>query len=476
MKKNREEVFAITGFTKKGHGLGHFDRQDGERPPVEVMHTIPGDRVRVKMLPRRKRIYRSLLEEIVSPASNRIKPHCAHFGQCGGCRWQMLDYKDQLSLKEERVRAHISSAWPEELESVWHPMIPCDPPWQYRNKMDYSFSQNRRGDRFLGLMAAGSQGRVLNLQECHLPNPWHMDALQAVRTWWQESGLEAYFPPANSGSLRNLTLREGMATGDRMAVLLLSGNPDYALSKEQMNGFRDALLETIQPAQTGAKLSLFVRIQQIMKGQPTQFFEMLLSGPDHIREVLTVDGGETFEMEIGPSTFFQPSTRQAEKLYSRALQLANIPPDSVVFDLYCGAGMLGMLAASQAKRVVGIELSPESALDARENVKRNGLTNVEIITGDVGVVLSDLEGGKSDLQPDVAMIDPPRVGLDEKAINHLLRLKANKIIYISCSPASQAENLKELLPAGYTITAIQPVDQFPHTLHIENIVVLERMH
>jgi 23S rRNA (uracil1939-C5)-methyltransferase len=211
---------------------------------------------------------------------------------------------------------------------------------------------------------------------------------------------------------------------------------------------------------------------------PTNFYEMHLHGPDHIRETLQVactsdEPPVNLTFKISPTAFFQPNTRQAEKLYSLAIQLTGLPERGVVYDLYCGTGTLGICAAHKAKHVIGIELSPEASLDARANATANAVGNVEILCGSVPDILDQLrrEGGKH--SPDLVMVDPPRAGLDPKAIRQLLDLRAPKILYISCNPVTQAENVIALVEAGYSIKVIQPVDQFPQTTHVENIVVLE---
>jgi 23S rRNA (uracil1939-C5)-methyltransferase len=306
-------------------------------------------------------------------------------------------------------------------------------------------------------------------------SPWIIDAVKATSQWWADSGLDAYHLGSDKGSLRTLTLREGQRTGDRMVMLTVSGNPEYALNQKQIQSLVETLRQAIEPSGTDQKLSVFLRIQQIAKGQKTQFYEMQLYGPDHIREILYIDSAQNerypLHFRISPSAFFQPNTRQAEQLYSRALQLTQAPAGGVVYDLYCGTGTLGICMAKQAKEVIGIELSPESALDARENVKANHLSNVSIRTGDVGQLLPLLLEDKR-LHPDVVMVDPPRSGLDPRALNHLLAIKAPQITYISCNPATQAANIEVLTQGGYRIRAVQPIDQFHQTVHVENIVVL----
>jgi 23S rRNA (uracil1939-C5)-methyltransferase len=354
-------------------------------------------------------------------------------------------------------------------------MIPCLPPWQYRNKMELSFSRDKAGRRYLGLILYGTRGHVFQMQECHLIHEWAIDAVNAVSKWWEESGLDAYFPAGDKGSLRTLTLREGMRTGDRLVMLTVSGNPEYALNQRQIHDFVLALRQAVEPPLHEQKLSIFIRIQQIAKGRKTQFYEMHLYGPDHIREVLHIETAHQehheLQFRISPSAFFQPNTRQAEQLYSRAIQLSGAPSGGIVYDLYCGTGTLGICMAKTAKKVVGIELSPESALDARENAKHNQLSNITIHTGDVGHLLPPLLEDK-DLQPDIVMVDPPRAGLDPRALQRILAMRSPLLTYVSCNPATQSANLEVLIKGGYRLKVIQPVDQFPQTIHVENIAVL----
>lgn len=387
-----------------------------------------------------------------------------------------MSYDDQLRIKQEQIEKLFRPIASEEV--VFNPIIPCDPPWHYRNKMEFSFSNDAEGKEYLGLIIDSSRGKVLNLTECHLVNPWFVDTLKAVRSWWKESEIKAYHPYSNKGSLRTLTVREGMRSGDRLVMLTVSGNPDYALTRQHIDSFVAFVRDAIELPTSESTLSVFLRIHQAVKGVETQFYEMQLYGPDYIRETLNVCpdvGGNvsTLKFKVSPSAFFQPNTFQAEKLYSAALQMVDIQPKSVVYDLYCGTGTLGICAAKSAKLVVGIEISPESSLDARTNASENGLSNVKIYTGAAGDVMGTLRKDPDIPLPDVVMVDPPRSGLDPKTIQHLVELKPAKILYISCNPETQVENIKELQKLGYRLKALQPVDQFPHTVHIENIAIME---
>lgn len=474
-KQPRLAQLKITELSKNGLGKGDRVVQGGQTSQVEVPFSMPGDEVIVQLLKKKKGVVQGRALEWVQSAENRENPLCKHFGMCGGCRWQHISYQEQLKFKEDSIHRSFTPFIHE--QTVIYPIIPCDPPWRYRNKMELSFSSDKNGKRYLGLILYGTRGHVFQMDECHLAGTWMVDAVHAVSKWWEGSGLEAYYGGGDRGSLRTLTLREGVRSGDRMAVVTVSGNPDYALNRKHIQGVVEALCTAIEPEEGGKRLSIFLRIQQICKGKPTVFYEMLLHGPDHIRETLHVEtepGEEhTLHFRISPTAFFQPNTRQAERLYSRVIQLTKPPVGGVVYDLYCGTGTLGICMAKKARRVVGIELSPESALDARENVKLNGLSNVSIETGDVGEVLSALAQSSGE-KPDAVVVDPPRVGLDAKAIQHLLALKAPTITYVSCHPVTQAANLAIFIQEGYQLAALQPVDQFPQTVHIENIAVLKR--
>jgi 23S rRNA (uracil1939-C5)-methyltransferase len=387
---------------------------------------------------------------------------CSHVPLCGGCSFQEIDYSEQLSRKETLIKEAFSSF---SSNALIHSILPCASPWRYRNKMEFSFSQNRAGDQFLGLMIARSRGRVLNLNECLLTSAWFSEVLNHVREWWKKSGLNAYHPYSNKGSLLTLTLREGRRTQDKMAILTVSGEPEYALTRDHIAGF----VEAVQKVEN---MSIFLCIRQQKKGSPTQFFEMHLSGKDHISEKMEIHIGDMikpFHFKISPRSFFQPNPLQAEILYSRALEMAKVDRSMHVLDLYCGTATLSMIFALQAGQVTGMELSPEAVLDAECNLKANGIENVTILSGDVAKILETWQGN-----PHLVCVDPPRSGLSTQAVDQILGLNPDKILYVSCNPLTQAENVKVFIEKGYLLEELQPVDQFPHTKHVENIAVLRR--
>ncbi len=439
---------SVQTFSLKGYGIAD---------EVEIAHVIPGDLILFELTRKKRLPQKGRLLEILTPSPDRVEPRCLHARTCGGCSWQQMAYSAQLKEKERRVQ----QAFQRESD----PIIPSPQIFGYRNKMEFTFSENRGGQRYLGLMIAQAEPYVFNLTECHLTNRWFTDALSAVRAWWESSGLRAYHPPADTGSLRYLTLREAIRTGQKMAILNVSGNSEYALTRPQLDSYTQAIQSAV-PGDT----SIFLRIHQTKKGRPTQFFEMHLAGPDHIVEELHLKEGP-LSFKISPISFFQPNTLGAEQLYDTALSM--LPPSSTVYDLYCGTGTLGMAASRRVAKVIGIELSPEAVIDAEANLLRNKIGNMELHQGDVGKVLTRLMAEPTFTRPDAVILDPPRAGLDPLALHHLKTLLPKTILYISCNPATQAENIAELIKARYQLRRLQPVDQFPHTYHIENIAHLE---
>ena len=365
---------------------------------------------------------------------------CRHFRVCGGCKFQHIPYEVQLQTKVKAIQECFNKE-PE-------PIIACDSPWRYRNKMEFSFSQSRAGDQFLGLMK--SRGRVENLEECYLTSEWFIETLSRVRQWWETEKITAYYPPTNSGVLRTLTLREGIRTGEKMAMLTVS-DESFDIS---------SFLEAFPQVD-----ALILRKQFVQKKCPTRFESQVLRGEDHIHEILYDSDGSTYRFRIRGASFFQPNTRQAEKIYQKAIACAELTGSETVLDLYCGTGSLGIYASKHVKQVLGIEIVAEAVLDAKANLTLNNVTNMEILEGDVGELLEKIH-----LQPSVVFVDPPRAGLGSKTIEHLLRLKPQKIVYVSCNPISQAADCLAL--SGYKIVSLQPIDQFPHTPHVENIALL----
>lgn len=463
--KNREVEISIDGYTKKGNGLGHYTFADNnKRIKVEVPHALKGDRVLVDLKRQKKGWCKGKLLRLISPSSSRVSPICKHSGVCGGCPWQELNYLEQLKEKEREIRSLFAYLQ----EASFSPIIGAEPFISFRNKMEYSFSQNMALTHYLGLTIASVGRYVFNVEECPVSPPWFAKVLIAVRKWWESTNIKAYNMHDDNGSLRTLTLRgtkKGVKDTDKLVMLTVSGNPKFALTSFEIEIFLATLKEIL-----GDNFSFVLREHKIEKGTPSAFSEKVLFGSGYLLEDMTLKERK-FTFKISPSAFFQPNTFQAERLYNLALNSVPLNKNMVLFDLYCGIATLSLSFASLVKEVVGIEINEEAVVNAKENAALNNIDNFKIFAGDVGKTLTKLYE-KDFSRPDVVIVDPPRAGLDDLALHHIKNLKPQYIIYISCNPQTQKENIEALL-SNYKVIKIEPLDQFPYTAHIENLVVLK---
>lgn len=454
------ERLTVEKVSDEGIGIGHITVGNNETREVLIPFTLVGEVVDVEVLRLQKKRFGKICS-LVQTSKDRIQPRCKHFGSCGGCSFQHLPYELQSKQKEAYIRKLFHDVVQE--ETSMHPLIGSPDIWGYRNKMEFTFSQNKAGDKFLGQIIAKSKGRVFQLEECYLPHAWFQETVKQVQKWWASRNLSAYRHANNSGALRTLSLRHGIETSDRLVVLTVSANPDYVVHKDDLKTFVEAV-QAVSP-----NVSVILRLHQILKGKPSEFYEMKLSGNDYFQEKVVLKDRE-ITFQLSPSAFFQPNTRSASAIYRTAIELAELTVDDIVYDLYCGAGIFGMCVSPYVKKVVGIELSPDSYFDATVNKDRLKCDNFFPIKGDVGQVLKNRDFDA----PDVVIVDPPRVGLDTVAEAYIASLQPRTLVYVSCNPKTQKENILFFQKHGYVLKHIQPVDQFPHTPHIENIAILHR--
>lgn len=485
----------IDRLAPDGRGVGDFPavvgpQQEPKDFEFHVRKTVPGDRVEVMVERRSGDRIDARVEEFQEPSPMRVEPRCRHFGLrerkgegCGGCTFQGLSYRHQLSCKEKTVKQLVANQGLD--PGLVAPVLGCEEPWFYRNKMEFSFGDTDEREFALGMYPTGYTYEVLNLEECFLQSEFVSDLVPAARQWAREHGIRPYINSDNEGFARTLTVREGKRTGERMVNLMTTHASEAQFdgaqvpAEEVAEAFADWVLEFAAGHEAPAVTSVYWTQKKAIRGQRTEYIEHHLRGDEALREELHLPGEKRLGFEIHPRAFFQTNTLQAEVLYARALEAAGLLDEeggdaSTVLDLYCGTGTIGLCMAPYAERVVGVEMQPDAVRNARKNAEDNGIDNTRFFEGDVGEVMGSEEFAEAAGQPDLVVVDPPRAGLQPDAREQVASVEAPRMVYVSCNPQSFARDLAYFEKQGYTVRSIQPVDMFPQTYHIENVARLER--
>jgi 23S rRNA (uracil1939-C5)-methyltransferase len=434
---------------------------------IFVPGMIPGDIADVKITRKKRKYMTGYPIRIIKESELRIAPFCKHFGTCGGCKWQNLPYEKQIYYKQKQVADSLQRIGKVPIPEIL-PIIGSEKQRYYRNKLEYTFSETRwlsdeeikAGEEIsdrkaLGFHIPGKFDRVLNIEECFLQDDLSNKIRNALREYTNNEGLGYYHHSQNKGFMRNLIIRNTQV-GEWMVFVVFADNDIKAI--EGVMKF----LQTKFPEIT----SLLYVINK--KGNDTILDLEIncFSEQDHIFEEM----GD-LRFKIGAKSFFQTNTAQALELYRSVLDFASLTGSDVVYDLYTGTGTIANYLARKCKKVIGIESVEAAIEDARVNATMNGITNVSFFAGDLKDVMNDefieLHG-----KPDVLVTDPPRAGMHPDVVKTILKMMPAKIVYVSCNPATQARDIN-LLSEKYNVVAIQPVDMFPHTHHVENIAVLE---
>ena len=467
MSRKRKELpllqgVEITAVAAEGNSLARVDDL-----VVFIPYGAPGDIADVKIDRKKHRYAEGHIERLVTPSPIRVEPRCEHFGVCGGCRWQHLPYENQLQYKQQQVQDVLERIAKVPFPPIT-PIIGSDNIWEYRNKMEYTFSdkmwltfdQMRSGAEFPDRRAAGFHipgafDKVLDINRCHLQDDLGNRLRLFVKQLGKDRGYSFYNLRENAGFLRTLMIRIA-STGEVMAVMSV-GEDDPARINELMGA-----IEREFPQITSLHYVVNTKVNDTIADLDIK----LWSGREYIEEEM-----EGLRFRIGPKSFYQTNSRQAHKLYSVARDFAGLKGNELVYDLYTGTGTIALFLARGVRHVVGIEYVPEAIEDAKVNARANGLENTEFYAGDMKNVLTD-EFVAAHGRPDVMIVDPPRAGMHEDVVNVILNAEPDRIVYVSCNPATQARDLA-LLNTKYDITAVQPVDMFPHTQHVENVVALK---
>lgn len=460
VEKDKIYTLKIEDYANEGKSIARIDNF-----VVFVDNAIPGDVAEVKIYKSKKNYAFGKALKIIQESEKRTKPRCKFFGLCGGCKWQNMIYSEQLNYKRDSVYDSM-----ERIGKIDSPMVndpvPSDDIYFFRNKMEYSFSdkrwltqeeignENKTNNFALGLHIPERYDKVLDIDECYLQSEKSVKVLNFTRNFALRNNLSPYSTKTQKGYLRNLVIREGKNTNDLMVNLVTYDDNEEILnkySKELLNEFD--FITTIVNNITSKK-------SQVAIGEQ----EKIYYGTGKITEKL---GDYTFS--ISANSFFQTNTKGTEKLYNVIKSFLPNRKIDLLWDLYCGAGTISIYVSKYCSNILGFELVPSAICDAEINVKLNSISNCKFISGDLKN--SIMEYAK--FKPDVVIMDPPRSGVHKDVIEILLSINPEQIIYVSCNPQTQARDI-ELLSKNYNIINIQPVDMFPHTMHIENIINLIR--
>jgi 23S rRNA (uracil1939-C5)-methyltransferase len=421
---------------------------------VFVRRGLPGDRVRARVTKVQRRHAEALATEVLEGGPQRVDAPCVHYPACGGCRFQDLAYEAQVAAKHAQVEAALRRIGGIDAPPI-EPIVGAEEVFQYRNKLEYSFTQLEDGPT-LGFHKAGRWDEVLEVEKCWLTTDLGNEIRNTVREWARAERLVAYDQAEQTGYLRHLVVREGRNTGQALVQLVTARGERF-----DTGHFADVLRR-------------FPEVRSIhwseneSPAEVTNLPTRLLWGEDAIEEELC-----GLRFRVRPNAFLQTNTRMAERLYAIARELAGLTGRETVYDLYCGIGTIGLTLAAEALTVWGIEISEESVACALENADLNGITNAAYFAGNVGQSLRELHERSGD--PDVVIVDPPRAGLAGKALRRLGEIAAPRIVYVSCNPTTLAGDVKRLQDDyGYKLARAQPVDMFPHTPHVECVALLDR--
>ena len=457
------ENLQITDIAAEGVSIGRHDNY-----VIFVRGVIPGDIVDVQLTRTRKSYAESKLLRITKYSDDRLDAFCAHFERCGGCKWQMLPYKKQLFYKQKQVEDQLTRIGGLKFSSV-QPIIAAKHDQFYRNKLEFTFSNRRwlevdepqidKSDRELeglGFHVQGMFDRIIDIEKCYLQGDPSNDIRNKVREFTRQEGYEYYNSRSHDGMMRNLIIRTS-TLGETMIVVIFA-----KFDKELITNLMDFIA-----AEFPQITSLQYAVNPKFNDSIYDIDIILYKGRDHIFEEM--DG---LKFKIGAKSFFQTNSEQALTLYRKTVEFANIQPDEIIYDLYTGTGTIANFVAKNCKKVIGIESVPEAIEDAKENSKLNNITNTEFFVGDMKDLLTqdffDLHG-----TPDTIILDPPRAGVHDNVIAAIRNASPYKIVYVSCNPATQARDISYLADL-YDIVDIQPVDMFPQTHHVENVVLMIR--
>lgn len=450
VEKNNEYEMKIDALGSNGEGIGRIDGFT-----VFVEGALPEERVRVLIVKVKKNYGYGKLLEILTPSAERREPICPVAKQCGGCQLQHLSYAGELAYKTKTVQDVL-----ERIAGIHDvtvkPVIGMQEPWRYRNKAQFPVGKGKDGCA-IGFYAKRSH-RIVDTERCFLQHEWNDEIIRIVRDFLQEYEIPLYEEETHTGLVRHILTRIGKNSGEIMVCIVLNG---------KRLPHSDVLVERLRqmPGMTSIVLNVNREKTNVILGQKI----IPLWGKETITD--SIDG---ISFEISPLSFYQVNPVQTEVLYKKAVELAGLEGDETVLDLYCGIGTISLFFARKVKRVFGVEIVPEAIADAKRNAEQNGIKNATFAVGAAEEVIPKLYAEEG-IQADIVVVDPPRKGCDEKLLETILQIAPKKIVYVSCNPATLARDLVTLRAGGYELREVQPVDQFPRSVHVECVVLMSKV-
>jgi 23S rRNA (uracil1939-C5)-methyltransferase len=483
LKKGDELELEISGYGYEGKGISKVHKKiiksisttntDSELPNyiVFVTGSYPGDRVQAKLRKIKNSYSEAKLVEIIKPSEFRVQPRCKYFGTCGGCKQQDLNYEMQLNYKQQQVKEifeHIGGLTDFEIDDI----LPSENPFFYRNKMEFSFADRRwltenelNSDVIvdknfaLGLHIPRIFDKVLDIDECFLQSEISNRILNFTRDFFKKKDTPIYSTKTHKGYLKNLVIRQSQHTINLMVNIVTSKEDD-----ELMNDYSASLQKEL-PQVTTIINNINLKKASVAIGD----YEKVLYGSGVINDKIG-----NYNFRISANSFFQTNTLQAENLYKTAFEFADFNSNETVYDLYSGAGTIAIYISEKVQKVYGFEAVETSLKDANENAMINRVENVEFINANLYKSFLPIVEKKNIQKPDVIIIDPPRSGMHKNTVADVVKLSPEKIVYVSCNPATQVRDIRIMVDAGYKLVKIRPVDMFPHTFHIENVALLTK--
>ena len=456
----------ITGYAAEGKALARVDDI-----VVFVPYAVPGDVVDLQVRRKKHSFMEAEIVSINKPSPLRTEPFCQHFGVCGGCKWQHVPYEEQLRMKQQQVFDQLTRIGKVELPE-FRPILGSVKTRKYRNKLDYGCSNKRwltsaelkdesleKNVPAIGFHITGAFDKILPIEKCHLMDDLHIEIRNEIRDYAIKQGISFFDLRQQTGLLRDVIIRNSN-TGEWLVII--------QFHYDETGGEKEAkdLLQHVADKFPQITSLMYLDNQKCNDTIGDQEI-LTFKGKDHIFETM-----EDLKFKVGPKSFYQTNTEQAYHLYSVVRELAELTGNELVYDLYTGTGTIANFVAKKAKKVIGIEYVPEAIEDAKVNSEINGITNTLFYAGDMKDILDDDFIAKHG-RPDIIITDPPRAGMHPDVVKTILRAAPERIVYVSCNPATQARDL-QVLDEQYKVMVVQPVDMFPHTPHVENVILLTK--